>query len=132
MSACRELHPVKSYDLATIITDDDQKEVEELFATKKTAKKFRTWKDQIWIGGIATFGTTNFNWVSTGKSISTGFKKWDNDEPNNKNKNEYCIALRNRNGTELVWNDSDCDKSYYYMCKIKDKLKFTIDDIEVL
>lgn len=132
MSACRELHPTKTYDLATIITDDDQMEVEELFATKKTTKRFRTWKDQIWIGGVAKAGTSNFIWVSTGLSIGTGYTKWDSDEPNNKDKKEYCIALRNRNGTSLVWNDSNCDQSYYYMCKIKDKVKFTIDDLIVL
>lgn len=101
-----------------------------LFATKKKPKRFRTWKDQIWIGGLALHKTRDFKWVSIGKPPI--YTKWDDDEPNNKYDNEYCLALRYRNSTGLVWNDSNCDYSYYYMCKIKDKTDFTIDDIEIL
>lgn len=67
--------------------------------------------------GGAKLGTV-FQWHATGEELD--FSNWDDDEPNNKNDDEKCLALRNRVGTKLVWNDSQCDHKYYYMCKAKD------------
>lgn len=62
--------------------------------------------------------SSDFAWFPSNNDL--GFTNWDENEPNNKDDNEKCLALRNRVDTALVWNDSECSNKFYYMCKVKD------------
>ncbi|XP_049328996.1 L-selectin-like [Astyanax mexicanus] len=110
-SYCRQTYT----DLATINNMDEMKKLNEALKGKGG--------DFVWIG-LNRGNTGRWQWsLADGSFYSVGnsYQKWYSGEPNNAGGNEFCIAMKQEDGT---WFDDECGiictfvcfdgKNYYY------------------
>ncbi|KAL1282205.1 hypothetical protein QQF64_001008 [Cirrhinus molitorella] len=94
-SHCREYYT----DLSTITSQEEQDMLIQLAGDNSLDK---------WIGLYRNPSNINqFLW-SDGNVFT--YSKWETNQPNNKNGNQYCVPLR------LNWFDYECFKLYTFFC----------------
>ncbi|XP_034285922.1 C-type lectin mannose-binding isoform-like [Pantherophis guttatus] len=76
---------------------------------------YLTKKDSVWIG--LNDAQKKGVWVWTDRS-STNYLAWGEGEPNNQQKNEYCVELIAKTGFKY-WNDHPCDVLRAFICECK-------------
>lgn len=68
--------------------------------------------DTFWIGG-SSLGDTSYYWVNNGAPFS--YTNWNTGEPNNVGNMENCATIAA--GTDLRWNDIDCNTNLRFICE---------------
>ncbi|XP_036419930.1 macrophage mannose receptor 1-like isoform X2 [Colossoma macropomum] len=102
-SYCRQMNT----ELATI---NNMEEMENLNATLKDKAR-----SLVWIG-LEKGDTWKWQWsLAAGNFNSEGdaYRNWSQGEPNNNGGKEFCVAMKNRDGT---WIDDNCDTPRTFMC----------------
>ncbi|XP_062372041.1 macrophage mannose receptor 1-like [Sardina pilchardus] len=64
-------------------------------------------------GAIVWIGLFRDAWEWSDGS-SSSFRYWDTGEPNNGDKDEFCVKTRNASGAQ--WNDAGCDDRSHFIC----------------
>uniref|UniRef100_W5L1F6 C-type lectin domain-containing protein n=1 Tax=Astyanax mexicanus TaxID=7994 RepID=W5L1F6_ASTMX len=102
-SYCRQTYT----DLATINNMDEMKKLNEALKGKGG--------DFVWIG-LNRGNTGRWQWsLADGSFYSVGnsYQKWYSGEPNNAGGNEFCIAMKQEDGT---WFDDECGIICTFVC----------------
>ncbi|XP_073822437.1 uncharacterized protein [Musca autumnalis] len=73
-------------------------------------------QSRLWIGGFRK-SSSQFAWIFKGQSFD--YTNWDENEPNNKYNNEYCVELLSSD-SEMPWNDAPCTLKLGYICEGKE------------
>ncbi|XP_055999464.1 C-type lectin mannose-binding isoform-like [Ostrea edulis] len=69
--------------------------------------------DRAWLGGVDTEKEGTWTWSFS--QIPLTFQNWDQGEPNNDNRNEYCLEIL---GTKYGrWNDYPCSNLMASVCE---------------
>lgn len=71
----------------------------------------------VWIGGVRAshYGNNDvFYWIG-GKKIN--FTAWEEEEPDNLDNIEYCVAMLGTGKDPELWFDTRCDYKYWALCQ---------------
>lgn len=83
---------------------------EEEFITNNTQVKGI--KD-LWLGGTDRHNVSDWRWISTGLSLT--FTNWNDNQPDNPEGNERCLASHERHNYK--WNNYGCNFLLSFICE---------------